>query len=177
MIKINSMCNSFNEIFNIYFKEAFQDKPPIILCIGSERATGDALAPLIGTMLRNKYNIKTYVYGTLESSVNAKNIEEVYSFITLKHPAQKILAIDACVGLEQDIGFVKFTNTGLFARSAIKKVNKNYGDYSILGIVDKAYKDPLNVFSTRLSTVFNLGNKIANAIDYAFNMNYKKIAL
>jgi len=176
MVKINSNSKIFNDIFAVYFKEAFRNDPPIILCIGSERATGDALAPLIGTFLRDKFNINTYVYGTLDSSVNAKNIEEIYSFIKTQHSGKKILTIDACVGDISEVGFVKFSNCGLFPRSAIEKQTISYGDYSILGIVDKIEKDPFSVFTTRLSTVYNLGKKIADAINYAFTLNYKKIA-
>lgn len=167
MIKINSQSAILNEIFGIYFNQVFADDPPIILCIGSERATGDALAPLVGSLLRNKFNVNTFVYGTLENSVNAKNIEEVYKFIKDKHKNKKILTIDACVGAEQDIGFVKITSNGLLPRSAIEKTNVSYGDYGILGIVDKTYPDPFKVFTTRLSTVYNLANKIAEAINYA----------
>lgn len=175
MIKINSNSNLFNEIFSVYFNQAFKNEKPIILCIGSERATGDALAPLVGTLLREKYNLEAYIYGTLDNAVNAKNVEEVYAFILARHKGKKILAIDACVGNEADVGFVKFSNIGLMPRSAIEPQFKSYGDYSLLGIVDKMEKDPFSVFTTRLSTVFNLGKKIANAIDYAFKNQNKKI--
>ena len=147
------------------------------MCIGSERATGDALAPFVGSLLRNKYNVNTYVYGTLENCVNAKNVEEVYSFIKARHLGKKILTIDACVGAEQDIGFVKMTSNGLLPRSAIESTNVSYGDYGILGIVDKTFKDPFNVFTTRLSVVYQLAQKIADAINFAIKENYSHIEL
>ncbi len=164
MIKINSKSTLFNNFLSVYFNNAFGTEPPIILCIGSERATGDALAPLVGTLLRTKHNVPTYVYGTLENSVNAKNVEEFYAFIKAHHPGKKILAIDACVGDEAEIGFVKLTNTGLAPRSAIEKTSLSYGDYSLLAIVDKRFSDPLSIFTTRLSVVFDLSKKIASAI-------------
>ena len=167
MIKINSQSAILNDIFGIYFKQVFDGDPPIILCIGSERATGDALAPLVGSLLRNKYNVNTFVYGTLENTVNAKNIKEVYAFIKERHKNRKILSIDACVGAEQDVGFIKLTRNGLLPRSAIEKTNVSFGDYGILGIVDRAHPDPLKVFTTRLSTVYNLATKISEAINYA----------
>ncbi len=167
MIKINSQSKILNEIFYTYFSHVFLNDPPIILCIGSERATGDALAPLVGSLLRNKFNVNTFVYGTLDSAVNAKNIEDVYAFIKNRHKNKKILTIDACVGAEQDVGFIKITSNGLLPRSAFEKTNVSFGDYGILGIVDKAYADPFNVFTTRLSTVYNLANKIAEAINFA----------
>ena len=164
MVKINSKSTLFNNFLSVYFNNAFGQELPIILCIGSERATGDALAPLVGTLLRTKHNVPTYVYGTLETSVNAKNVEEYYQFIKAHHPGKKILAIDACVGAEEDIGFVKLTNTGLAPRSAIEKTNLSFGDYSLLAIVDKQFSDPLSIFTTRLSVVFELSKKIAAAI-------------
>jgi len=46
-------------------------EPPVILCVGSDRLTGDALGPLVGSFLTKDYNVPTYVYGTLAVTVRA----------------------------------------------------------------------------------------------------------
>jgi|GEM_PF-2945695 len=45
-----------------------KDSPgtPVILCIGTDRSTGDALGPLVGTML-SQHSLRAAVYGTLIS--------------------------------------------------------------------------------------------------------------
>ena len=51
---------SLFEEYNLYNREV------IILCIGSDRSTGDSLGPLVGHEL-NKYHLNNItVYGTLE---------------------------------------------------------------------------------------------------------------
>jgi hypothetical protein len=52
----------------------------VILCIGTDRATGDCLGPLVGNHLKtNLPNI--CVFGTLEHPVHALNLEETLETI------------------------------------------------------------------------------------------------
>lgn len=44
----------------------------VIVCFGTGEVTGDSLAPMVGTALKEKYNIKTFVYGYLNDDINAK---------------------------------------------------------------------------------------------------------
>ena len=47
----------------------------VIVCFGTGEVTGDSLAPMVGTALKEKYNIKTFVYGDLNDDINAKKID------------------------------------------------------------------------------------------------------
>lgn len=61
-----------SKYINLYYKEPYNEF--IILCIGTDRSTGDALGPLVGHKLINsisKYN-NVYLYGTLDDPVHAK---------------------------------------------------------------------------------------------------------
>ena len=86
--------------------------PPVILCIGSDLAIGDSLGPIVGTML-HRTSFRAYLYGTLRSPVTAKEIKYLSAFLRETHPDSKIIAIDAAVGEESEIGLVKLSDQPL----------------------------------------------------------------
>ena len=71
----------------------------IFLCIGSDRATGDSLGPIVGHKLKLQQSLHSYlVYGTLEEPVHAKNLETTMELIHRRHKNPFIIAIDASLG-------------------------------------------------------------------------------
>ena len=50
--------------------------PLILVCIGTDRSTGDALGPLVGTKLEQIDIQNLQVFGTLDEPVHALNLEE-----------------------------------------------------------------------------------------------------
>ena len=48
----------------------------VIICIGTDRSTGDSLGPLIGTFLEEVGLQRFHLYGTLDEPVHAINLEE-----------------------------------------------------------------------------------------------------
>ena len=80
--------------------------PIILVCIGTDRSTGDALGPLVGTKLE-QVGIKNFqVFGTLDEPVHALNLEEKIQNIQKDNPASFIIAVDACLGKSQSIGSI-----------------------------------------------------------------------
>ena len=73
-------------------------KEIIILCIGSDRITGDSLGPLIGQQLSRHRWKNIHIYGTLDTPVHALNLESVLADIKKRHPSALILAVDASLG-------------------------------------------------------------------------------
>ena len=81
-------------------------KEIIILCIGSDRITGDSLGPLIGQQL-SRYRWKNiHIYGTLDAPIHALNLESTLSGIKKRHPSALILAVDASLGSQKHIGYI-----------------------------------------------------------------------
>lgn len=74
--------------------------PPVILCIGSDRVLGDALGPITGELLKKKFDVPAFVYGSLSTPVNALNLGKAAAFIASRHRGAKIVAIDGSVGSE-----------------------------------------------------------------------------
>lgn len=135
---------------------------PVILCIGSNQVTGDALGPMVGDLLRNKYHAPAFVYGGLSRPVNGINYPDYYRFLKKKHPCSLIIAVDACVGDPSEVGKIKYSMQGLKAGEALNKKLPPVGDISVLGVVCARSKDNLrSLMECNLPFVANMSEKIA----------------
>ncbi|WP_343210185.1 spore protease YyaC [Anaerolentibacter hominis] len=117
-----------------------------LLCIGSDRATGDCLGPLVGHKYRqlNKERRKirprsglrpVYIYGSLKKPVHAGNLKSTLNEIGAKHPDACIIAVDASLGVSHHVGLVTIREGGLRPGLGIGKDLPSVGDISITGIV------------------------------------------
>lgn len=116
---------------------------PVIICIGSASVSGDSLGPLVGDLLRDKYNVRAYVYGGLKQPVNGVNYHSYVEHIKSRHNNNLVIAIDACVGEAHDVGKIKYTANGVSAGGALNKKFGRIGDLGILGVVAKRQEDNL----------------------------------
>jgi len=78
-----------------YLNKKFEDL--VLLCIGTDKITGDCLGPLVGSKLKQR-KFPYPLYGTLEKPLHAGNLTEQLPEISLVHPDACTLAIDAAVG-------------------------------------------------------------------------------
>ncbi|MFI3164384.1 MAG: spore protease YyaC [Bacillota bacterium] len=136
---------------------------PVLLFVGSDKVTGDALAPICGEMLK-KMKPPCFLYGDLENPVNAKNLKPTVEFIKRVHRERKILVVDASVGVAEDIGKVKFLDCGIKPGKAVGRDFEPIGDMAIAGIV--AAKDLKNqsISPVRLFSVTKMAEEIAREI-------------
>lgn len=162
--------NGFNNLCNEGIKNALENfnkknNIPIIVCVGSDLVLGDSLGPLVGTLLKKK-NIKTYIYGNLNFPITAKEVEYAKNYIKIMHENSFIIAIDAAVGEEEDIGLIKVIDKGLKPGLGAGKNLGVLGDASIIGIVSTKSNKNYNLFNlTRLNLVYRLAEKIADGIE------------
>ena len=96
LAKINYKKENVVQVLSSIIKDVI-DENTVIVCIGTDRAIGDALGPLVGTMLKNS-DFRYPVYGTLDNPIHALNIYESIEYIKKSHPKGNFLAIDACLG-------------------------------------------------------------------------------
>ncbi len=139
--------------------------PLIILCIGTDRSTGDSLGPLIGTKLEaaNLKNIK--VFGTLEEPVHAVNLQEAIDVINLNYKEHFILAIDACLGRTESIGYISIKEGSLQPGTGVNKNLPAVGNLQIIGIVNVGgFMEYMVLQNTRLSLVMKMANIISQGI-------------
>ncbi len=134
---------------------------PVILCIGSDRVTGDALGPIVGQMLVER-NVNAFVYGTLSRPVTALNLKENVRHIHSAHADKKVLAIDSSVGKLSDVGKIRVAFGAIAPGSADGKRLPKVGDVSITATVTDLSKTPLS--AVRLGTVYSLARDIADRI-------------
>lgn len=134
---------------------------PVILCIGSDRVTGDCLGPIVGQMLVER-NAKAFVYGTLTGPVTALNLKESIRHIKNAHTDKKVLAVDSSVGKLDDVGKIRVAFGSIAPGSADGKNLPKVGDVSITATVTDLSKTPLS--AVRLGIVYSLARDIANRI-------------
>ncbi len=154
-----------------------KNKKPVFVCIGSDLVLGDSLGPLVGTLLR-KRNLISYIYGTLNFPITAKEISYVKTYLKQMHPNSVIIAIDAAVGSNDDVGIIKISDKGLMPGLGVNKSLGIVGEISIVGIVATKSLQNYNLYNlTRLNLVYKMAEEIANGIDYYIGENHGKNAI
>ena len=141
----------------------------VLLCIGSDRITGDSLGPVCGQQLSYLLGPNGFVYGTLSHPVHALNLTETLTTILARHPLSLLIAIDASLGSEDHLGYIS-TGTGpLLPGAGVRKELPAVGDLFITGIVNQAGMfDRFLLQTTRLSTVMSLASTITRGMFYTF---------
>lgn len=147
-----------------YYNSSYSDL--IIVCIGTDRCTGDSLGPLIGYNILNR--LKTYedvhVLGTLNDPVHAKNLDDNIDYINSSFKKPFIVAVDACLGSFNKVGFISISNKPLNPGSGVNKVLPSIGHLSILGIVNTGgFMEYMVLQSTRLNLVMHLADIISSS--------------
>lgn len=134
----------------------------IIICIGTDANIGDCLAPLVGTLLKEK-GIKNTVYGDLENPIHALNLIKKIDEIKLKHQNSKIIAIDACLSYDSEPGKILFDYKPISPGAGVDKKLPKVGDVSIKGIIGSS-DVPFFNNNFRLGLVYKMASKITNIL-------------
>jgi len=150
---ISSLVNYYN------YKKWF------IVCIGTDRSTGDSLGPLVGTRLKlHEYQDFT-VIGTLDEPVHALNLVETIEYINNNFSDFGIIAIDASLGQLSSVGCIQVLNGPLKPGAGVKKELPEIGDFHITGIVNVGgFMEYFVLQNTRLSVVMRMSEIISSAI-------------
>ncbi|MCC5467792.1 spore protease YyaC [Pelosinus baikalensis] len=144
-------------------QEELENRKIIILCIGSDRYIGDALGPLVGSYLV-EHTICT-VYGSLEMPVHAGNLVKVIQNIKEQYHQPIIIAVDACLGKNDEIGNIEIWEGSLEAGIAVGNKLPCIGTISIIGVVNASgYLGYLDLQSTPLSIVMKLSKCIGKML-------------
>ncbi|ABR50851.1 protein of unknown function DUF1256 [Alkaliphilus metalliredigens QYMF] len=151
-----------------YYHPPFQEL--VFLCIGTDRSTGDALGPLIGYKLCRslRHYDSVHVLGTLEDPVHAKNLKERIHWIYETYHRPFVVAIDACLGKVDRIGYMTVSNGPLKPGAGVNKELPAVGDIHITGIVNMGgYMEYLILQNTRLNLVMKMADTITESIKYS----------
>jgi putative sporulation protein YyaC len=153
-----------------YFLNQFYhpDSPLIILCIGTDRSTGDSLGPLIGTKLKNSRlcsHQNLTIYGTLDEPVHAVNLQETIDQINSQYLHPFIIAIDACLGRSESVGYISIKEGPLQPGTGVNKELPSIGNIQIMGIVNVGgFMEYMVLQNTRLSLVMKMADLISQCL-------------
>ncbi len=138
------------------------DRRIAVVCIGTDRSTGDALGPLVGTSLSRHQHEQFDVYGTLESPVHAMNLEETLHRINhVSHPPF-VIGIDACLGQVSSVGCIQIGEGPVRPGAGVNKQLPPVGDIHITGIVNVGgFMEYFVLQNTRLHLVMSMSDIIA----------------
>lgn len=155
-------------LVNHFVQENLTKYSPVILCIGTDRATGDCLGPLVGEQLLD-YDENFKVFGCLNAPVHALNLHKTIQTIynTIDNPY--VIAIDAALGDNSHIGDITVSNCPIAPGKGVNKKLPAIGDVSITGIVNVSGQSANLLQTTRLYTVMRLANCIATALKYTID--------
>lgn len=146
-------------------------KDIIILCIGTDRSTGDSLGPLTGTKFR-LLNDHPHIFGTLDDPVHATNLPSTLAQIREQYASPYIVAVDACLGRIENIGYVTIGKGSLKPGAAVNKDLPPVGDMYITGIVNVGgFMEHLVLQSTRLNLVMRMADTIAQGLAFGLRVH------
>ncbi|NLM37857.1 MAG: spore protease YyaC [Firmicutes bacterium] len=137
----------------------------VLLCIGTDRSTGDSLGPLVGTKVKGQLPSQVTVYGTLDRPVHAVNLEATLAAIEEKHPDPFIIAVDACLGRTENIGSINIKPGPLRPGTGVNKHLPPVGQMHIIGVVNVGgFMEYLVLQNTRLSLVMRMADVISTGL-------------
>jgi putative sporulation protein YyaC len=144
------------------------DKPReyVIVCIGTDRSTGDAFGPLTGYFLSELKPKHVHVHGTLQDPVHATNMEDHFRHIqhTYEHPF--IIAVDACLGKSSSVGHLIAGHGSIIPGAALNKSLPEIGDIHVTRVVNvSGFMEHYVLQNTRLSVVVDMAKKAADILN------------
>jgi putative sporulation protein YyaC len=178
VFNVNALSKSakvrFGRIFNDMLKKnqgLFNET--VIMCVGTDRVTGDSLGPLTGYKLCSLLPVSdTYLYGTLERPVHALNMDGFVDKIYRTHSAPLLVVVDASLGLPQHIGRLSLRHGGVVPGAGVGKRMPAIGDISVTGVVN-VYGNSDHEYAvlqnTRLNTVMKMAEVISCGIISGIN--------
>lgn len=170
IIKASKLCSKFDTT-----------KRPIIICVGTDRSSGDSLGPRVGQYLKALKDLNAQVIGDIDNPVHATNLETTLSMIPTDAP--KII-VDASLGAETSVGAIIISDDGMAPGTGVDKQLEKLDGIGIKGVVNvmatesicalgddvltsKSSINSLILNCTKLSVVEAIARVIANAIAYS----------
>ncbi|GBG06587.1 spore protease YyaC [Paenibacillus sp. MY03] len=146
-------------------EEISANRPIVIVCIGTDRSTGDALGPLIGTALFKYRSPHFHLYGTLEDPVHAMNLEDTLHEINRKFEKPFVIGIDACLGQVSSVGCIQIGQGPVKPGAGVNKDLPPVGDIHVTGIVNVGgFMEYFVLQNTRLHLVIRMSEVIAASL-------------
>lgn len=160
--KINKILNNIKNLkfFENFIKENHNNL--VFLCVGNSNVWYDSFGPIIGSLLKEKFNIPCFVYGNITNNINSKNLNSYIKWINKIHFDKKIVLFDSALTNENDI-YVKIKK-GSTKCAFYKKDSLSIGDISVLCPIKENENLKNFNFKELLNNVLLISNIISNSI-------------
>jgi len=136
-----------------------------IVCVGTDRSTGDSLGPLVGSALAREQSPLFDLFGTLDEPVHAMNLSETLQkmFRSSRHPY--VIAVDACLGQVSSVGCIQIGEGPVRPGAGVNKELPPVGDMHMTGIVNVGgFMEYFVLQNTRLNLVVKMADVIAQSL-------------
>jgi putative sporulation protein YyaC len=143
----------------------------VVVCVGTDRSTGDALGPLVGSAL-SKYRSPLFdLYGTLEEPVHAMNLNDTLQTLGRKTHQPFVIGIDACLGQTASVGCIQVGQGPVRPGAGVNKDLPPVGDIHVTGIVNVGgFMEYFVLQNTRLHLVVRMSELIAQSLFKAVSL-------
>lgn len=140
-------------------------RPLVYLCIGTDRSTGDALGPLVGTRLALELQGEADVWGTLREPVHASNLHETLQRLRVHRPQAIVVAVDACLGRLESVGTIAVGVGALVPGAGVNKSLPEVGAAFVTGTVNVGgFMEYFVLQNTRLHLVVRMAEVVARGL-------------
>lgn len=144
---------------------ALPTQPIVVVCIGTDRSTGDALGPFVGSQLHKFRSDLFSVYGTIANPVHALNLADTIQDIQTKFAHPFIIAIDACLGQTSSVGYIQSNIGPVRPGAGVNKQLPEVGDVHITAVVNVGgFMEYFVLQNTRLHLVMTMSDIISHAL-------------
>ncbi len=151
-------------------KECSREQQRLVICIGSDRSTGDSLGPLIGAYLKQLSLPRTTVWGTLADPVHALNLERYTQRLKDDETQPLVIAVDASLGKPGSVGLIEVGRGPLIPGAGVNKKLPPVGHIYLSGIVNLGgFMEQMVLQSTRLFHVLEIAMVMARGLQRALN--------
>ncbi|CAH1224414.1 hypothetical protein PAECIP111893_05118 [Paenibacillus plantiphilus] len=141
------------------------DQRLVIVCVGTDRSTGDALGPLVGTSLSKFRSPYFELYGTLDEPVHALNLDDTLIAINQHIHKPFVIGIDACLGQVSSVGCIQVGAGPVRPGAGVNKELPPVGDIHMTGIVNVGgFMEYFVLQNTRLQLVVRMSEIIAQSL-------------
>lgn len=142
-----------------------RSRPPVVVCIGSDRSTGDALGPLVGSLLQDEGVAERWVVGDLGRPVHASNLRHAMEELRGREPRHAVVAVDACLGRQESVGLLTAGNGPLRPGAGVNKDLPPVGDLYLTGTVNvSGFMEYFVLQNTRLCLVMSMAKLLARTL-------------
>lgn len=137
----------------------------LVVCVGTDRSIGDALGPLVGSLLQERGDQGFGVLGTLDQPVHASNLADTLVHIEATFRQPLVVAVDACLGRTESVGSLTVARGPLRPGAGVNKALPAVGEIHLTGVVNVGgFMEYFVLQNTRLNLVMRMAKVIAQGL-------------